>query len=567
MSGLLLFAQVVADGSANVPAPIAPPADWLRWFYVWGEPSVTLGRSWGGLVSWSKVVGLYCLLAWVIGWLITASRSNTPGAKTSKVRLGLVLAVIGTGLLAALFGVLEETGLLKLVAIAGTKPAGWLAVLSGLILLALVETQLWGAILKSKSRADFLCLVAVHAVFVLGFVIGGRWDAWNQLNMASLRSRGVAIPEGAFPDWRLLGARIGGTYMGLVVLARVVWLVVGEVMAIRLRRIYSIAWQSVAEANRTNRAPYVVLSVFVVVLAFTHWFLRSGERDAELSRVFVGALTLLCSILLLAMIVFIAPISMPRDIQNQTIYTIVSKPVRRLELIWGRLVGYMALVTVLLVIFGAVSLLYLSRTVGYRVGELRAEAKKFETIKPDYAKLSLAAADQLEGRMSARVPLKGPWSSRTPRTRSTSAASMSARSRRCGRSSRGPRSRRRSGGTRSSATSCRRGEAGPDAPGRQPAEAGLDRGPRRPNHEPPRRADGGRAKRAKGGVKASDVTRTAADNKAKEEEVAALAKELDALRAREKGVRDEIAKLPKAEQRAARTQARRVPLRARSRSR
>ena len=34
-------------------------------------------------------------------------------------------------------------------------------------------------------------------------------------------------------------------------------------------------------------------------------------------------------------------------IQQQTISTVVSKPVRRLEMIWGRMIGYMALVTVL----------------------------------------------------------------------------------------------------------------------------------------------------------------------------------------------------------------------------
>ena len=43
----------------------------------------------------------------------------------------------------------------------------------------------------------------------------------------------------------------------------------------------------------------------------------------------------------------LAPLSLPQDIQMQTIYTVVSKPVRRLELIWGRIIGYMAIVTAL----------------------------------------------------------------------------------------------------------------------------------------------------------------------------------------------------------------------------
>ena len=93
-------------------------------------------------------------------------------------------------------------------------------------------------------------------------------------------------------------------------------------------------------------APWVVLTVFLLVLAFTHWFLQP-PRAAEMGRLYVGTLTLLCSLLLTAMVTILTPLTLPTDIQQQTIYTVVSKPVRRLELIWGRMIGYMALVTVL----------------------------------------------------------------------------------------------------------------------------------------------------------------------------------------------------------------------------
>ena len=412
MSGLTLLAQAMDAAPAVAGADFGPP-DWLTWCYIWGEPSVTLGRSWGGLVSWSKVVGLYCLMAWVFGWLLTSARSNTPGSKGSPVKLGMVIAVIVSGVVAALLGVLDDTGRLRLMAFAGAKPATWLGLFSGFTLLGLVEWQLWGAILKRRDRADLLCLIAMHLAFGLGFFVAYRSELWGQAREAMInRARGAMTKETMFelarPDWRVLGGRIGGTFMGLVVLLRIGWLVGVEVVAVRFRRIYSIAWQTIAEANRSNRAPYVVMSLFIVVLAFMHWFIRAGERDAELSRLFVTTLTFLCSVLLLLMIVFIAPVSMPRDIANQTIYTIVSKPVLRLELIWGRLVGYMTLVTVLLAIFGGVGLVYLNRTVGTRIDELRNEARKFEasnnSAEADQRK---TAADQLQSRMSARIPLKG----------------------------------------------------------------------------------------------------------------------------------------------------------------
>lgn len=401
MFGLTLFAQ-----AAPAPPKVQLPPDWLQWLYVWGEPAVTDGRSFGGLMTWSKVVGLYCLLAWVVAWLIVSTRSNTIARKSNPIKLSLVLAVLVTGFLAAMLGVLDETDRLKLAKIGSLKPGSWLGILSGVLLIGLVEFQLWTVLRRKGNRADLVCLITAHLGFALGYFVSFRWV---QEYEAFVKAANLSPELASVPDWRVLGGRIGATFMGLIVLIRVASLMVGEVMALRWRRIYSIAWQSVIEANRSNKAPWVVVGVFIVILAFTHWFLRtSGERDAELSRMFVGTLTLLCSLLLSVMVGFIAPRSMPRDIANQTIYTVVSKPVRRLELIWGRLLGYMVLVTFLLVLFGGISLAYLQRNVGVRIDESRAAAKKLESQgKKEQAQQKYAAADQLESRMSARVPLKG----------------------------------------------------------------------------------------------------------------------------------------------------------------
>ena len=75
-------------------------------------------------------------------------------------------------------------------------------------------------------------------------------------------------------------------------------------------------------------APWVVVTVFLLVLAFTHWFLQP-PRAAEMGRLYVGTLSLLCSVLLTVMVTIMTPLSLPTDIQQQTIYTVVSKPVRR----------------------------------------------------------------------------------------------------------------------------------------------------------------------------------------------------------------------------------------------
>ena len=195
--------------------------------------------------------------------------------------------------------------------------------------------------------------------------------------------------------------------MGYVILLRLLMLFGRELFAVRGRRLYSIAQLSVYEANRKMWAPWVVVIVFALVLAFTHWFLQP-PRAAEMGRLFVATLTLLCSLLLTAMVTILVPLSLPNDIQQQTIHTVVSKPVRRLELIWGRMIGFMALVTVLIVVFGGISLAYLWRTVGTTIKNTEAAAVKAkkENRTRDAVQL-VEQADQLRSRMAARVPVKG----------------------------------------------------------------------------------------------------------------------------------------------------------------
>ncbi len=189
------------------------------------------------------------------------------------------------------------------------------------------------------------------------------------------------------------GGRLGATYMGFVVLLRVVSLVVPELSRSRGRRLYAIAWQSWTEAFRRMWAPWVVLVLFAVILAFTSWFLQPA-RPAEMGRLYVGTLMLLCSILLTFTIVILAPISLPNDIRQQTIYTVVSKPVRRLEMIWGRILGYMALVTVLMLLFGGISLIYFNRMVGAAIRDSVAQAERYEQEN----KTELARAGPRAGR-------------------------------------------------------------------------------------------------------------------------------------------------------------------------
>ncbi len=406
-------------------APLAAPPNWLLWVFLLGDPSRTIpdefltdavgggslpapglpmalryvvyGLVWllswlpvGGLLSWFKILGLLCLLGWVGSWIVSALKERV------APRVVNVSALVGAlGIIASiLLKVMQDEGRFAPPKLGSTSATEALWVASMAILLVWVIWTLWAAVIRLGNRYDALTLLGTHLALAFGL-----------FSAATLARSFQADP--ADPYQVALGARIGATFMGFVVLARVGGLLLREVWAVRGRRLYAIGRTTVVEAYRRMWAPWVVLAVFLVVLAFIHWFLQA-PRLAETGRLFVGTLALLSSLLLTVMVVILTPISLPNDIQQQTIYTVVSKPVRRLELVWGRMFGFMGLVTVLLLVFGGISIAYLNRTVSTKIEAARLasdQARKEGNLAR--AKALDEQAEQLRTRMAAREPIRG----------------------------------------------------------------------------------------------------------------------------------------------------------------
>src|SRR5262249_11099408 len=152
---------------------------------------------------------------------------------------------------------------------------------------------------------DAAVLVGVHLALVFGLA-GGIYIQQRGL-LLFLLPREVVIPllmSNRPLTWRgglVFGAWVGASSMGYVVFLRILGMFVSELIAIRGRRLYSIARLSELEARRRMWAPWVVITVFLLVLAFTHWFLQP-PRPAEMGRLYVGTLSLLCSVLLTVMV-------------------------------------------------------------------------------------------------------------------------------------------------------------------------------------------------------------------------------------------------------------------------
>jgi uncharacterized coiled-coil protein SlyX len=416
-----LFSWSLLWAQATTPAPAAPAVnpppvniapEWLntlKWLYLSGDPTVTTNDLTGGMLTWLKAMGLLCLIGWLLSWLVVGLKERVVGRGRWYDFFGLVAIFLTPG-----FVMLRELEAAKRIPeymiplgqLGAIRLPALVAFLCVVLYVIWIEIAIGRTIRKLGQPLDMVVMVLLHVALLGGLAAGVFFQQKGFLDLVR-QLQGLAPRRLTWLDGLVYGARMSGTYMGYVVFARVITLCVPEVAMSRMRRLYSIARLSIAEANRRMWAPWVVLSVFLLVLAFTHWFLQP-PRPAEMGRLYVGTLTLLCSVLLTVMVTILTPLSLPTDIQQQTIYTVVSKPVRRLELVWGRMIGYMAIVTVLIVVFGLISLAYLWRTVGVTIRELDAQAAKAEKAnRLTEAKQLREQADQRRTRMQARVPVKG----------------------------------------------------------------------------------------------------------------------------------------------------------------
>lgn len=123
------------------------------------------------------------------------------------------------------------------------------------------------------------------------------------------------------------------------------------------RRTWAIARLSLQEAIR-NRV-LIAFFLFILVLLFAGLFL--DVKNSNPARLYLSFVISTTNYLLLLMTVFLSTFSIPNDIKNRTIYTVVTKPVRSGEMVLGRVIGFMAIGSVMLIAMGIVSYLFVYR--------------------------------------------------------------------------------------------------------------------------------------------------------------------------------------------------------------
>ncbi|TWU17401.1 ABC-2 family transporter protein [Novipirellula galeiformis] len=167
----------------------------------------------------------------------------------------------------------------------------------------------------------------------------------------------LAILLGLIIGYMISAARYGPSE-GFYSVARTVRdLVRFDLPGTSARRVMALARLAFKEAIR--RKVLFVVGLFVAGLLLAGWYLNPESDDP--ARLYISFVLTATNYLILALALFISAFSLPADIKSKTIYTIVTKPVRPTEIVLGRMLGFVAVGTMMLVPMGLASYLFVTR--------------------------------------------------------------------------------------------------------------------------------------------------------------------------------------------------------------
>lgn len=127
-----------------------------------------------------------------------------------------------------------------------------------------------------------------------------------------------------------------------------------DLAQMRWSRIWALAKLSFKEAIR-RKVLWVFLAFLLLFLFPPKWFIDIKKEDEV--RNAVGVVEFAMSVIMILAFGLLSAFSIPNDLRNQTMYTIVTKPVQRFEIVFGRFLGYVGLATIVLLVLRLLSLL------------------------------------------------------------------------------------------------------------------------------------------------------------------------------------------------------------------
>lgn len=133
-----------------------------------------------------------------------------------------------------------------------------------------------------------------------------------------------------------------------------------ELLIIAPRRILAVTILTIKESIR--RKALMVGGVFLLLFMFAGWFLR-GDAVATPAKPYITFVFTTTQFVLFPLTLILACWGLPADIKDRSIHTVVTKPVKRSEIVLGRIFGYGFLVSVIVLVIGMIGYVWLIREV------------------------------------------------------------------------------------------------------------------------------------------------------------------------------------------------------------
>ena len=170
--------------------------------------------------------------------------------------------------------------------------------------------------------------------------------------------------------WYIVAAYFQGPSEAFYSVAKVVYKAFSDDLPrFSLRRTLAMAQLTVLEAIR--RKIIWAFVVFVLLLLFASLFL-DGISDNP-ARIYLSIVLNSTYFLILLLSVVLSTFSLPNEVKNRTIYSLVTKPIRAGEIVLGKIVGFTVIGTVVLAVMCVVSYGFVVRGLNHR-HSIEAEA-------------------------------------------------------------------------------------------------------------------------------------------------------------------------------------------------
>lgn len=127
------------------------------------------------------------------------------------------------------------------------------------------------------------------------------------------------------------------------------------------RRIMAIA--SLAVRESMHRKALFVFAVFVPLFMFGGWFLQEDMLADKPAKPYIVFVLTAIRWLLVPVAILLACWGLPADIKDRSLHTVVTKPVRRSEVLIGRMLGYGFVTTIVLLVMSFVGWAFIRREV------------------------------------------------------------------------------------------------------------------------------------------------------------------------------------------------------------